>query len=383
MTSPPRTLRRSPERVVTLRRPLGVACHLIPRRSIVAPSVVALGVAALSIIANVSCVNGARDPQALTTPMPLAGPGSSWTELYRGPLTDFVPAAGLRWLVVGAPSYFAQHPALESLRDHWLTTARFRAFADATGIDLVRTERALVAGFDLATLYMVDGSAWLGAPEDSFSERLAGSATVHRPHPYIWRITGLSGSTPETLLRVDHDLLAVAVGDPTPARVVELRARKRLHSVAPALRGAALSTLPDEFLRDGPLELYALGPFQGEWLASGRGLLGAVQALGARIDLEAERLGLRVALSGFWDASSDRDGLVALWHAVATSSVGAALGFDQPLVAPSFDVSEHVLVFGVTLSVPRLLAGLEPLLSGEVDRLFGDPDAAPRRALPN
>lgn len=315
-------------------------------------------------------------------PAPVAG--SSWTELYRGPLTDFVPAAGLRWLVVGAPGYFAQHPALGSLREHWLTAARFRAFAHATGIDLTCTERALVAGFDLATLYMVDGSAWLSAPEDSFSERLAGSATVHRPHPYIWRITGLSGSTPETLVRVDHDLLAVAVGDPTPARVVELRARKRLHAVAPAFQGAALSTLPDEFLRDGPLELYALGPFQGEWLASGRGLLGGAQALGARIDLQEERLGLRVALSGYWDPS-DRDALLGLWHALATSSVGAALGFDQPLVAPTVEASEHVLVFGVTLSVPRLLAGLEPLVSSDVDRLLGGPGpgSAPRRALPN
>ena len=114
-----------------------------------------------------------------------------WPELHRGPLTDYVPAAGLRWLLVGSPRYFALHDALRPLRESWLTDERFKAFSSATGIDLMRTERALVAGFDLGTLYMADASGWVEMPEAPFAERLAGSGTMHRPHPQVWRLTGV------------------------------------------------------------------------------------------------------------------------------------------------------------------------------------------------
>src|SRR5688572_24057053 len=170
-------------------------------------------------------------------------PAPAWPELHRGPLTDYVPSAGLRWLLTGSPRYFAQHPALGPLRASWLTDERFRAFSSATGIDLTRTERALVAGFDLGTLYMADASGWVDVPEAPFAERLAGSGTMRRPHPQVWRLTGVVGSIPHALVRVDRDLMAVSVGDLTPARIVELRARGRLPNVATALTGAALSDL--------------------------------------------------------------------------------------------------------------------------------------------
>src|SRR5262245_39264695 len=35
--------------------------------------------------------------------------------LHRGALTDFVPAAGLRWLVLGSPQQLAREPGLASL----------------------------------------------------------------------------------------------------------------------------------------------------------------------------------------------------------------------------------------------------------------------------
>jgi hypothetical protein len=304
-----------------------------------------------------------------------------WPELHRGVLTDFVPAAGLRWLVVGAPAYFARHPALQPLRESWLTDARFRTFASSTGIDLTRTERGLVAGFDLGLLYMADGSGWVGVPEELFSRRLAGTATVRRPHPHIWRVTGLAGSTPESLVRVDRDLVAIAVRDPTPARIVELVARGRLLGVVPALRGAALSTLPADYLEPGSLSLYGLGPFEERALTQGRGLLGLVQAIAARVDLMADRVRLDVALSGYWH-DSDRDRLSALWDAVATSTTGAALGLTEPLARPSVSFSELALELTVELSIPKLLSGIERVLGGDVERLLGmsGPSSEP---LPN
>src|SRR6187431_1846533 len=41
--------------------------------------------------------------------------------LYRGALTDFVPAAGLRWLVAGSPRALARASVLAPLRERWLT----------------------------------------------------------------------------------------------------------------------------------------------------------------------------------------------------------------------------------------------------------------------
>ena len=130
---------------------------------------------------------------------PAVATHASEREPYRGELTDFVPAAGLRWLVVGSPARLAQSPALASLRARWLTEQRRRAFASATGIDVFGTERGLVAGFDLGTLYMTDSSGWVAPPEQRFARRLAGSELLRQPHPQVWRVTGLVGSRPEAL----------------------------------------------------------------------------------------------------------------------------------------------------------------------------------------
>jgi hypothetical protein len=294
----------------------------------------------------------------------------AWPELHRGPLTDYVPAAGLRWLLTGSPRYFALHPALRALRESWLTDERFRAFSTATGIDLMRTERALVAGFDLGTLYMADASGWVQVPETPFAERLAGSGRLHRPHPDVWRLTGVVGSVPQALVRVDRELVAVAVGDLVPARVVELRARGRLASVVTALRGAALSDLPPELTTPGPLRFYALGPFEGEWLAEGGGLLGAARAVAAGVELESQNVRLCIALTGYWDPVLDRERLQEAWQAIATSSVGQLLGLDRPSEPIQVDAEVARLVLRVRVDTPSLLAGIQQLFAQDVSELL-------------
>jgi hypothetical protein len=328
----------------------------------------------------VALLGCASSPPA--SPRAVGEEGEGWPKLYQGALTDYVPAAGLRWLVVGSPRHFAVQAALQPTRERWLTRERVEAFASATGVDLAQTERALVAGFDLGTLYLADGSGWVAAPEACFAERLAGSAIVHRPHPQIWRVTGLAGSTPQALVRVHHDLIAVAVGDPTPARIVELRARGRLKSVVPAFQGAALSTLPSELLMPGPLRVYALGPFQGEWLEYAHGLLEGVQALGAALDVHADQLRLQLVLAGYFHAD-DRERLLASWQAVASSSFGALLGLDQPSEPVKIAASQTQLSLDLRLAAQPLLSGLQTLLSGDVDRLSRGAGPAGAAELPN
>jgi hypothetical protein len=311
-----------------------------------------------------------------------AAAAASAPPLQLGELSDFVPAAGLRWLLVGSPRYLAQQPALAGLRERWLTDQRLQAFAQATGIDLRRTERALVAGFDLGTLYLVDGSGWLRKPELPFIERLAGTARVQRTHPDVWRVTGLVGSTPEALVRLADALVAVAVQDPLLARIVEYRARGRLHGVVPALRGAALSALPAEFLEPGPLRAYALGPWPESAVPEAAGLLTAASALGAAVDLDGGALRLRVALAGYWDSAQDREHLLSIWQALATSPLGQALSLDQPRAPLSAQVSERALRLDVELDAARVLAGLERVAAGRLEPLLA-PAAGPERPRPS
>lgn len=315
------------------------------------------------------CLSAPRTGSAGPSPAhPSAEP--EWPALHRGPLTDYVPAAGLRWLLAGSPRYFALHPALRSLRDSWLTEERFQAFSSATGVDLTRTERALVAGFDLGTLYMADASGWMEVPELPFAERLAGSGILRRPHPQVWRLTGVVGSTPQALVRVDRHLVAVAVGDLMPARVVELRARGRLGSVTQALEGAALSDLPPELTTQGPLRFYAPGPFEGEWLSDGRGLLGAARAVAISLELSGQSALLCIAVSGYWDTARDGERLQEAWHDVARSSVGQLLGLEQLQAPLQVDAEVTRLVLRARLSTASLLAGIQQLFARDVSELL-------------
>lgn len=301
---------------------------------------------------------------------PPAAPQPEEAPLQLGALSDFVPAAGLRWLVAGSPSYFARQPALAGVRERWLTDQRWALFAKATGVDLLRTERAIVAGFELGTLYLTDASGWVTKPEQPFIERLAGSARVQRTHSAVWRVTGLVGSTPEALVRLDDAVLAVAVADPMLARIVEYRARGRLSGVVPALHGAALSGLPPEFLEPGPLRMYAPGPFAEHTLPEGAGLLTAAAAIAAAIDLEGDVLQLRLALAGSWDSERDREQLSNLWQAVSTAPLGRELGLDQPRSEPVVSASASALVLALQLDAERVLQGLERVGAGRLEPLL-------------
>jgi len=295
-------------------------------------------------------------------------------------LTDYVPAAGLRWLIVGSPRHFAVQPALRGARELWLSEPRLQAFAGATGIDLARTERALAAGFDLGTLYLVDSSGWVRPPEEPFEERLAGSAKLERPHPKLLRVSGLAGSVPEALLRIDDAAVAIAVGDPVLARIVEYRVRGRLERVVPALRGAALSRLPAELLSPGSLRMYALGPFSGAALPGDGpergGLIAGAEAVAGAVELEGNVVKLRLAVAGAWDAAQDREHLLGVWNALAASPLGHALALDQPSATVEVHATELLLTLEVALDAERLLTGLETVAAGKLDQLLQTRDGA-------
>ena len=311
-------------------------------------------------------------------PEPKTVPRTTEAPLHEGPLTDYVPAAGLRWMVVGSPRRLARHPSLTPAIALLLPDARLDAFAEGTGVELRNTEHALVAGFDYAMLYLVEPPNAARA-EERFRARLVTEPAVARPHPRVARITGLVGKTPQTLIRVEDRLLAVAVGSATPARVVELFALEKLEKSPAALRGAALSSLPQELGR-APLRFYAPGPFAEEWTRGARGLLAAAVAVGATLQpLPNGRLEAAIFVAGDWSTTAIEatSGLLAAWEDLARSSTGRLLGLNEPLSAPRVDLKEDVLELRVELDALTLARGLRAAVEADVWEIL---DLAPPKA---
>ena len=286
--------------------------------------------------------------------------------LHEGPLTDYVPAAGLRWLVVGHPKALADDPAIVAALSRLFPDEKLTSFAQGTGVELRRLPSGLVAGFDYATLYMASSSNGSDIAA-RFRERSLVEAKVHAPHPGIQRISGMVGQTPEVLVVIEGTLVAVSVGDPTPARVVELFALGKLKRSPAALEGSALSTLPLQELEPYPVRFYAPGPFEGEWSRGAGGLLGAALALAvvAR-PLDGKRLEAQVVLSGDWNSPDLRERLEAAWKSLATSRLGTLLNLHRPLGPPDISVTPTLLRLRVELELIPLVNGLHAAVAADV-----------------
>ncbi len=290
--------------------------------------------------------------------------------LHEGPLTDYVPAAGLRWLCVARLEQLAQTPSVAQALGPLFPAQRLDAFASMTSVDLRKTPVALAAGFDFATLYVAEVGALGPAIETLFEERLVAGRQHRQLHPRVQRWTGLVGKTPQTLVSVRGRLAAVAVGDPTPARVVAGYALGRLRS-KPALEGAALSTLPPR-LGEAPLVFLAPGPFSDEWLDGAQGLLASALALGVSATPDADGgLAVELILAGDYAAASRAEArLGATWASLAASPLGGLLGLDRPRRAATIERVDEGLRMTLTLDLQALGAGLHHAVGAEVRELM-------------
>jgi hypothetical protein len=291
-------------------------------------------------------------------------PATKASNFHVGPLTDFVPAAGLRWMAVARLGELAHTESLRPSLDLLFPAARLDAFTIATGLDLREAPSALVAGFDYATLYAAETPSESALIEQRFRDRLVLGAREESRHPGLVRISGAIGSTPETLVRLDGRFVAVSVGDPTPARVVELFVLGRLGKSPPALRGSALSTLPPD-LEKAPLRFYAPGPFSDEWARGARGLLGAALAFGVAVWPENENVKVRAVLAGRW-TGEDATRLVSAWSDLADSTMGKLFGLDQPASEPQVSLRPELLTFEVRLPLAPLAHGLRAAVAADV-----------------
>lgn len=335
-----------------------------------------------SAVVAVAMVLASCGPQA--TPAAAPEPAAEQPPpLHRGPLSDYVPAAGLRWLVMGEPKTLATTPGLPAALERLLPARRLDEFASDAGIDLRTVPSAAVAGFDYAELYLAatpDGAD--ARVETQFLERLVDEPKRTQPHPRIHRTMGIIGMTPETLVRVNEQLVAVSVGDPMPARVVELFALQKLEKSPPALAGAALSTLPDAAHR-GPARFYAPGPLSPEWLQGGRGLFGLTLALGATLEPNGDQLRATLYLTGDWAAVQDAPTrLLAAWEDLASSGLGRLLAFDDPASEPVLSATDELLKLQVDLRLEPLVDGLHAAVAADVWQMM-DLEPPPTPSTPH
>jgi hypothetical protein len=212
---------------------------------------------------------------------------------------------------------------------------------------------------------------------------LIAGPTVKKPHPKIHRVTGVVGQTPECLVNIDNDLIAVSVGSRVPAQVVELYARKKLKSPR-ALEGSALKTLPVAEIEKAPARFYAPGPFTGDWATQGRGLLSTAVAVGlAAYPLKSDRLAVTLYIAGDFGGGDDDPStrLSEAWNILATSDLGRLLGLDHPVSPPSVSGTPELLRLNVELELQPLAMGIKAAVMAEVWEIL-DLNAPPKSPQP-
>lgn len=343
------TTRTEPSTTTRFVQASRMRCWLLP---------VAIGVAACT------------PPAASPTPAPTAPA----RPLHRGPLSDFVSAAGLRWLVQLKPQQILSDPELAPAIEPIVSGTHFEAFQESSGVDIRRVPAAVIAGYPYSTLYLAElptGSAEVARAR--FSERLLSGTVSKRPHPGLVRITGVIGQTPETLLTMDERLLAVAVGDPLAVKIAEAYAQERLKNSPTALRGAALSTLPDLASKNVAV-LLAPGPFADEWQRAARGLLQSTVALAIGVQPSGHgKLVTTLCLAGTWSSSADdaKARLRDAWTTLAQSTAGHLFELN-----PVADVtaSPDLLTLRVELELVALVRGLRASVWGDLSQILRLPE---------
>jgi hypothetical protein len=290
---------------------------------------------------------------------------------YTGQLEDYIPAAGLRWLVRGSPAKLAEsqsfHPALELL----LTKERLRAVAQTTGFALETLPRGVIAGFDLGTLYLAElPSATASEARARFVSRQISEPKQRTPDPNVVVLTGMNEGLPIGLVTIDDRVVAYGVGDPMLCRVVEAYARGKLKAKT-AFHGAALTGLEAESA-GALLAAHVPGPFAERWQNAAGGLLSIATALSAKLKATApDHATLELTLHGDFAGSNAEERLRSTYMSVASSSTGSLLGLGAALDARTMtNAQSDSVTLMVPLPLTEMAKGVHALTSGDLDDIF-------------
>src|SRR5690606_1193683 len=198
----------------------------------------------------------ATPPAVVDEPAERAAPA-----LHEGPLTEYVPAPTLRWLLLAHPERIAAAPGVLEALAPLVSDDGWSRFTERNGFDPRRSPTLLAAGFELGTLYLIEPPepAHGRSMEERFRERLSHGEVVARPHPALTPVQGVLAGTPQALLRVEDRFVAHADGDPSLIRIVEGFLLGRFTKTPSALRGATLRAHAT-FADGAPLRAWIPGP---------------------------------------------------------------------------------------------------------------------------
>lgn len=298
---------------------------------------------------------------------PVIAPKAASVPRYSGTLEDYVPAAGLRWLLRGSPAKLAESQSFRPALDALLSQDRLRAVAQTTGFSLQSLPSGVIAGFDLGTLYLAELPEPTAAQARArFKARQIHDVRERRPDPSIVVLSGLSQGIPIGLVTIDERVVAYGVGDPMLTRVVEAYARGKLKAKS-AFRGAALADAKSE--TDGALiAAHVPGPFDERWQSAAGGLLAVTTALSAKlVPTSAGHALLELTLHGDFGGTNAAERLRSTYMSVASSSTGSMLGLGNSLDARTVtNMQSDRVVLMVPLAITEIANGARAVTSGDL-----------------
>ncbi len=313
-----------------------------------------------ALVGALSLACGRETPRAAVAPR--AAPPR-----YSGRLEDYVPAAGLRWLLRGSPLKLAESHSFRPALDALVTRDRLRAVAETSGLSLDELPRAVIAGFDLGTLYLAElPSATAARARERFKARQIHDTHERRPDPNVVVMTGINQGIPTGLVTIDDRVVAYGVGDPLLCRVVEAYARGKLKAKS-AFQGAALEGQRGE-TDDALIAAHVPGPFDERWQGAAGGLLAIATAVSAKLlPTSAGHATLELTLYGDFAESNAAERLRSTYMSVASSSTGTLLGLGSALDARSVtNMQNDRVVLMVPLPLTEIANGARAVTSGDL-----------------
>lgn len=330
--------------------------------------------AALASVLSLACTRTAP-PAVAEKPRP--------TPRYSGRLEDYVPAAGLRWLIRGAPAKLAKSQSFRPALDLLIPAERRRAVAQTAGFALETLPHGVIAGFDLGTLYLAElPTGHASEARARFAARQIRDVTTRSPDPNIVVLSGVNAGVPTGLVTIDDRVLAYGVGDPTLWRVVEAYARGKLKAKS-AFHGAALAG-QDVENDHCPISVHVPGPFSERWQTAAGGLLAVATSLSARLlPTGPGQALLELSIEGDFGDANAAERLHATYMSVAASSTGTLLGLNSALDARTMtnEANDHI-VLRVPLKLTEIARGARAATSADLDEIFRVAPIEPRTLAP-
>lgn len=325
----------------------------------------------LAALASAACGAGPKAPLALGD-IPLK-------PLSVKALTDLLPLADLRWLLLVRPREIAATPWLIPSIGLFARESDFNRFTASSALDLRQIPEAAIASYATdggeAAFWLARHNADPAAVERAFRKRLTTGEKRVVERPDLVRVSGKIGVAQSTMTVIGADVVGVQQGGSPgrgPARIAGLYAEDRLKKSPTILSQEPLKSLAARF-GSAPVIALSPGPFEGELARGARGLLAGATAIGAAARPSArEKLALSVAVAGDFSTSGAPASkeLVAAWNDLAQGSFGHLLGLDQPVEPPLATFSTDTVAMAVELDPDRFARGLAEAVGQRVKTIL-------------